>query len=136
TRREDRRREPCRELGDAETMQTDGATAGERHGTREVVRSAPRRRDDQDATTVRASRDPGARLGQALRGIGRFDDAERWVQEHADLSPGRHAGSPEQPRTAAAWTTISLKESRAFIRQPLRCRGWGFDRTPATLIPL
>ena len=105
-------------------MQTDRAAAGERDGAGEVVRRAPRRRDDQDARAVRARRDPGARLGQALRGVGRFDDAERWVQEHADLSPGRRAGSPEQPRTAAAWTTISLKGRRLITRQPLRCRGW------------
>ena len=124
TRCEDWCCEPCRELGDAETMQADGAAAGERDGTGEVVRRAPRRRDDQDARAVRARRDPGTRLGEALRGVGRFDDAERWVQEHADLSPGRHAGSPEQPRTAAAWTTISLIGRRLIIRQPLRCRGW------------
>ena len=75
-RRQDRRRQPCRELRQAEAMQTDRPAARGRDGAGQVVGRTTRGRDDQDTRPVRARGDPGAGFGQARRGVRGFDETQ------------------------------------------------------------
>ena len=74
--RQHRRRQPGRELGDAETMEADRAAALQRHRAGEIVCRAARRRHDEDTGPVRACGDPGAGFVQPYRGVRRFDEPE------------------------------------------------------------
>ena len=106
-RRHDRRRESGGELGQAEAMQANRAAPCERDRPRQVVGRAARRGHDQDAGAVRARGDPRAGFGQPRRGVRGFDEAEGRMGQHVNPFPGRRAGSPLQPRTAAVRTTIT-----------------------------
>ena len=134
--REHRRRQPRRELGDAEAVETDRAAARHRHRPREVVRGTARGGHDQHARGVRACGDPGPGFGKPLRCVGCFDEAERGMDDHDrpfPRTPCRVTGtaaqrSCEQDDNTDAWLRLPgaspAYDVRVARREGGTPRGW------------